>query len=239
MKSFPLKDTSGSHTSTHAHGNYAGFLLSSLELVEKCGDHPGSCHTHRVPKRYSASAPVQFGIWNLQFFHAVGRLAGECFVDLPAVDVGNLEAASFQGFWNSDCWTNAHDLRWYTSNGKAQDSAFNRKSESFRGRSLGHEDNRSTIRSLTGVTSGTGATFLKRWFQLSKRLQSGLRPKTIVPIDEHFLGVPIFILYGRCVRSYLLLGPPHFVRMCSLLMRFERHLVLLSSCDAELFNDIF
>src|SRR6185436_8614210 len=91
-----LEETRGALTAAHAHRDDAVARLAPEHLVGERADHARARHAERVADRDRAAVDVELLGIDPQAIAAVDDLRGERLVELPHVDVVDLEAVALE-----------------------------------------------------------------------------------------------------------------------------------------------
>ena len=118
-----LEDACGTHASTDAHAYNAKALLRALKLAHESADHAAASHAEWVTEGDGTTLRVQLGGRHAELLHAVASLGGEGLVNLEDVNIIHAEASTLESLGDGKGGSNAHNLRWDTSDGKSNDSA--------------------------------------------------------------------------------------------------------------------
>ena len=123
LSSFSLKDASGSHACSNAHGDNSEALLGAFKFGHQIADHAAASHAKGMSKCDGTALRIELFHGDTESFYAVASLRGERLVNLENVDVVHGEATVFEGSWDGICGSNTHDLRWNTSGSEAYNAA--------------------------------------------------------------------------------------------------------------------
>src|SRR3990167_3833713 len=83
---------------THTHGDDAVTQVAPLQLAHQMADLTRAGHAERVADGNRATVDVVLVVVDLQTIAGIQTLRGEGFVELPQVDVGNVQALGLEQF---------------------------------------------------------------------------------------------------------------------------------------------
>src|SRR5581483_954353 len=84
------------HAAADAHGDDSVFCLAATSLDQRVADQPRSGHAVGMADRDRSAVDVQFFRVDAELVAAVDDLDGECFVQLPEIDVADLESMTLE-----------------------------------------------------------------------------------------------------------------------------------------------
>src|SRR4051812_8190215 len=156
--SFPLVNDSdkarGAHSATNTHGYNSILGLAPAALDQGMAGQPRSGHAVGMADRDRAAVDVELFRVDPELVAAMDDLHRKCLVQLPQVDVVDLESVSLEQSGHGIDRSNAHLVRFTTSRDKATEDT--QRLQSLLRRELVAHDHSSTgaIRKLTGIAPG-------------------------------------------------------------------------------------
>jgi len=184
----------------------------------------------------STSTGVELFLRNLKEFGAVGGLRSESFINFEDINVLDLEARFFEGFWDSVSRSDTHDLWGDSSDGETNDSSEDSSSELLSDISASHDNTSSSVSHLTGVSSSSRSSLLESRLEFSKLFDSNSLSSSIISVDFDFS------LFSFLINSLGLvncdLSASHLLLGNSLVVRIDSHSVLLLASDSELLSHV-
>src|SRR5690606_6637711 len=91
-----FKKRSAAHAACNAHADDAILRIATAALKHNVAYHARAAHAVGMADRNRAAIDVEQVSRNAKLVAAVKRLAGECLVEFPQVDVGDLEAMALE-----------------------------------------------------------------------------------------------------------------------------------------------
>mmetsp|Transcript_52346 Transcript_52346/g.59833 ORF Transcript_52346/g.59833 Transcript_52346/m.59833 type:complete len:370 (-) Transcript_52346:18-1127(-) len=185
-----------------------------------------------------SSLRVQFFTGNVQFFDTVGGLTGESFVNFEDINIVHSEAGLFQSGGDGSSGSDTHDFWGDTLDGVGSESS-QRLEAQFTSGGSGHQDaTSSTISNLTGVTGSGTSSLSEGGLQFSQRLHGSTSSDTFILGDSDGLGVTFLVDNGGFDGDDFIIEETGILSLGSLSVRFNGHLVLNFSGNAEFFSNI-
>src|SRR5690606_15915572 len=113
-KSKDLEQARRAHSPSHTHGHDGPSCLAAAAFEQNMSRQPRACHAERMPNGNRAAIDVQPLIRDAQPLLTVHSLRGEGLIELPQVDVLDLEAGTCQQPGNREHRADTHFIGFAT-----------------------------------------------------------------------------------------------------------------------------
>src|SRR5262249_10769440 len=147
-----LEESRGALTAAHAHRHHAVPGLAAKELVGDRADHARARHAERMTDRDRAAVDVELRGIDAELIATVNDLRGERLVQLPHVDVVDLEAVTLQELRHRIHGTDAHLVRPAASDREAAEDELGTDTKGLRAVHRHHQRRARAVGQLRGVT---------------------------------------------------------------------------------------
>ena len=197
---------------------------------------PRAGHAEGMADRDRAAVDVVFRRIDAELVAAVEALAGERLIELPEIDVVDLEAMALQQFWHGVDRADAHLVGFAASSSPGDEAAERMQAALLRVLGFHQHDGGSTVRELAGVARGDVFAGAPHRFELGEAFHRRVGTVALVLVDDI---VDDALGLGRLVDHFhLRLHRDDFVlELVGLLgcrhaaLRFQRELVLVFAAD--------
>src|SRR5208282_2766889 len=149
-----LKQAGGAHAAADAHGNDCELGAAPLTLDQRVAGHARAAHAVRVADRDRAAVDVEPLLRNAEPVAAIQHLAGERLVELPQIDIADLEPLPGQQFRYGENRANAHLVRLAAGDGEAAEGAERLQPAALGELGVHDHASRRAIRELAGIAGG-------------------------------------------------------------------------------------
>src|SRR6266849_6861742 len=181
-----LEEPRGALAAADAHGHDAVARLAAELLDGDRAHHPRAGHAERVADRDRAAVDVELLRIDAQAIAAVDDLRGERLVQLPHVDVVDLQAVTLQELGYRVDGTDAHLVRLAAGDGEAAEDELRANAEGLGAVHRHHERRAGAVGELRGIAGGhgplAGVLVEVRW-QFQEPLERRVGAITLVLLD--------------------------------------------------------
>src|SRR5579871_1520112 len=118
-----LEQACGAHATADAHRHHAELGLAAPSFQQQMAGHARARHAVGMADRNRAAVDIELGRIDTELVGAVDNLAGESLVQLPQIDVADLQAVALEQPRDSERRPDAHLVRLASGNGESAKDA--------------------------------------------------------------------------------------------------------------------
>src|ERR1700716_1719600 len=237
-----LKQARAALAAADAHRHDAPLGLAPTTLLQNVAGQPRAGHPEGVADGDRAAVDVVLVRIDVELVAGIEALAGKGFVQLPEIDIVDLETLALQQLRHGEYRTNAHLVR-LAARRRPGDKAAERLKTAFFGiLGLHQNDGRCAIRQLAGVAGGDVFAGTLDRLELGPALHRGVRPVALVAVDDIVddalrLGRLVDHLHFGLHRDDFVLELVGLLRGRHATLRFQRVLVLVFAAELVALGD--
>src|SRR6516165_12458461 len=184
VSAIDLEEPGAALPAADAHGHHAPLGLPAPAFLQDVAGQASAGHAEGMADRDRAAVDVVFRRIDLEPIAAVQALAGERLVQLPDIDVVDLEAMPLQKFWHGEHRANTHLIRLATRDRPGHEAA-HRLDAALLGILGFHQHNRGgTVGKLACIPGGNVFARSLDRFELGEAYHRRVRTVALVPSDN-------------------------------------------------------
>src|SRR5690606_6257636 len=235
-RSEDFEQPGGAHAAADAPRDDDGLRVAPLAVHQDVAGQAGAGHAERVADRDRAAVDVvDVGI-DAEGVAAVEALAREGLVELPQVDVVDLQALALEQPGNREDGADAHLVRLAAGDRPALERAHGLQAATLGLPGLHDHHGGRAVRELAGVAGGDELVGALDRLQLGQAFEGGVRTVALVAVDDDIddrlgAGGLVDLLHLRLDRDDLVLELAGFLRGGHELLAAQRVLVLVFAAD--------